>query len=125
MSTRCNVIIKDNSDKLYFYRHSDGYPEGVAETLNAFMDRLKSGEIRNNVSQSAGWLIILGHEEYAENRKLYPEHSSWKVGAYEPTTALHGDIEFLYEIDLKAKTLKGWEHDGEKKGKPIKIPRSE
>ena len=33
MSTRANIILKDSYDKLYFYRHCDGYPEGVAPTL--------------------------------------------------------------------------------------------
>lgn len=45
--------------------------------------------------------------------------SGWKVGAYEPSTGIHGDIEYLYEIDLKAKALKGWHHDGERKGASV------
>ena len=64
MSTIANVIIKDESDKLYFYRHSDGYPEGTMPSLNIFLNWIKEGKIRNNISQSAGWLIILGAIEY-------------------------------------------------------------
>ncbi len=119
MSTRANIIIKDaDEETLYFYRHSDGYPEGVAKTLNEFMRLLNEGRIRNNTGQAAGWLIVLGYEEYAEGRRLY-DHNHWKVGAYEPTTNIHSDIEFLYEIDLGAKTLTGWVWDGEKKGKKV------
>ncbi len=101
MSTRCNVVIKDKHDKLIFYRHSDGYPEVTGESLKVFLEWVTSGKIRDNVSQAAGWLIILGHEEYKKDGL-----TGWKVGAYEPTTEIHGDIEYLYEIDLSAKTLK-------------------
>jgi hypothetical protein len=27
----------------------------------------------------------------------------WKVGAYEPTTSIHGDVEHIYVIDLVKK----------------------
>ena len=102
MSTRANVILKDEQDKLIFYRHSDGYPEGTLPTLNEFLDLLKKGTIRNNVSQSAGWLIVIGANEY---KTQYPPQD-WKVGAYEPTTNIHGDIEYLYTIDLISKSIK-------------------
>lgn len=133
MSTRANIIIEETSfyqgdkytERLYFYRHSDGYPEGVKDTLNKFVDLLKKGKIRNNVNQSAGWLILLGAMEYQtmtatcflEGHKSYLDRNNenidnalsefeptdWKCGAYEPTTGLHGDIEHLYLIDLKNK----------------------
>ena len=131
MSTRANIIIQDHvkwSDdggpheriqRLYFYRHSDGYPEGVAPTLNKFVGWLKAGKIRANVSQGSGWLIMLGIIEYDTipvygKDELLPGHSygdieliedpkDWKVGAYEPTTGIHGDIQHLYLIDLNNK----------------------
>lgn len=53
MSTRCNVIIKDEDQKLIFYRHSDGYPGGVKDSLNLFMQFLKEGRIRDNVGQAS------------------------------------------------------------------------
>ena len=101
MSTRANILIKDSfGDELQFYRHSDGYPEGTMPTLEKFLDLIKSGKIRNNVNQAAGWLIVIGHEEYKQTRKQWPS-SAWKVGAYEPTTGEHGDIDYLYTIDLE------------------------
>ena len=51
MSTRANIIIKDSYNKLYFYRHSDGYPEGTMPTLTKFLDMVVNKEIRNNVLQ--------------------------------------------------------------------------
>lgn len=117
MSTRANIIIKDGDDKLIFYRHSDGYPEGVAATLNEFIQLVRDGKIRSNVSQAAGWLIALGQEEYETSLKNIrsadpSSYSNWKMGAYEPTTEIHGDIQFLYEIDLEQKTLNGWHYKG-------------
>ena len=38
----------------------------------------------------------------------YTRHSGyddWKVGHYEPTTGVHGDVQFVYELDLREKTL--------------------
>lgn len=129
MSTRANVIIKDNYGKLYFYRHSDGYPEGIMPSLEKFLALVKDGKIRDNVSQSAGWLIMVGAEEYKKyqlgdyadewtecKEQMWADRvpsvpssdgfSGWKVGAFEPTTGLHGDIAYLYVIDLEEKVIK-------------------
>jgi hypothetical protein len=115
MSTRANIILKDESDELIFYRHSDGYPEGALPTLEKFLGYVKDGSIRDNVSQSAGWLILFGHQEYAQmDGDYYPKNGlphkrstmGWKVGAIEPTEAIHGDIEYLYVIDLKKKEIR-------------------
>ena len=142
MSTRANIIIKDNYDKLFFYRHSDGYPEGTMPSISIFMEWVKSGKIRNNAQQAAGWLILLGAMEYNtipnfETDKPFYEGGrgyakmdtiqqpeDWKAGAYEPTTCIHGDIEYLYIIDLEKKTVKcfeDWTDEGEGKGSPVKI----
>lgn len=105
MSTRANIIIKSGREKLIFYKHSDGYPEGTLPILNAFLDKVKSGEYRNNVPQSAGNLIILGYQEMQKDFKEwgtqeYTKSYAWKCGWIEPTTCIHDDIEYLYTIDL-------------------------
>lgn len=138
MSTRANVVLREHysvykeeknapkvrTEELWFYRHSDGYPEGMLPLLNVFMDWLWRGKIINNLSQSAGWLIILGAIEYGTIPQYEKEKSDyefarnygdldtvkepgdWKCGSIEPTTGQHGDIEYLYEIDLTNKELK-------------------
>lgn len=110
MGTRCNVIIKDEDSELIFYRHSDGYPECTGENLKEFVQLYTKGLLRNNVMQSAGWLIIHGHfdEDYKPKTSGQPDSdgfSGWKVGAYEPTSSLHGDVEYIYIIDLTEMTL--------------------
>lgn len=122
MSTRCQVILKDAYDEVWLYRHSDGYPEGVKDTLDKFCGWIKAGRIRSNAEQAAGWLVILGREEYKEweprewstdGKPSQLGHfepgekamDGWKVGAYEPCSPImHGDIEFLYVVDLKTAT---------------------
>lgn len=99
MSTRANVVIKDEYTTLYFYRHSDGYPSETGESLKRFVEGYKSGKYRLDAMQSAGWLVLHGHEEYGRDAK------TWKVGAYEPTSEIHGDIDYKYVIDLKEQTI--------------------
>jgi len=136
MSTRANVVLtethvweeKSYTENLIFYKHSDGYPEGMMPTLEKFTDLMKDGVIRDNISQAGGWLIVLGAIEYQTLKEgLFPESgkpsyeqdnvkvieiletfipNDWKVGSYEPTTRIHGDIEYLYVIDMKEKEIK-------------------
>lgn len=106
MSTRCQVILTDGRQRLWYYRHCDGYPSGVKKTLDKFCKMLKEGKIRSNVEQGGGWLVVLGRNEYArvrrESKKAGYTGSDWQVGAYEPCAcaAPHGDIEYLYEVDM-------------------------
>ena len=106
MSTRANIIITDGHNELIFYRHCDGYPDGTLPSLNQFLDLVKTGKIRDNTSQAAGWLILLGNTEL---KTLLAGRESdltnWQCGAYEPTTEIHGDIAFLYVVDLQTKTI--------------------
>lgn len=104
MGTRANIIIKDSSDQLFFYRHSDGYPDVTLESLKKFCDGY-SKHLRDNVEQSAGWLIIHGREEYMKDDLLSSPSYAFKVGAYEPAACLHGDVEFVYIIDLVKGTI--------------------
>jgi len=128
MSTRCNIIIKDDHSQLWFYRHCDGYPSVTGESLKRFLRLRIDGLIRDNVGQAAGWLILLGAMEYQSLPEgLFSQHgkniyerdgkaldamldafnpSDWKCGAYEPTIGQHGDIEYLYVIDLIAKEIR-------------------
>lgn len=137
MSTRANIVIKEGTQKLFFYRHSDGYPEGTLPTLRIFHKWMIEDKIRNDIQQGSGWLILLGAMEYAtipefkKDKTKYgfevdvntiSDPNDWKVGAYEPTTNIHGDIEYLYVIDMRTKTIEcyeDWTSGGEGKGMPI------
>lgn len=107
MSTRANIVIKSGREKLFFYKHSDGYPSGTMPLLETLLNRVKSGEYRDNVGQFSGWLIIEGRKEFINtfDKSGVPEYYNWKCGDIEPTTCIHGDIEYLYTIDLVKKTI--------------------
>lgn len=126
MSTRANIVIMDEDDTLWFYRHSDGYPDGALPTLKIFLQWVADGKIRNNVSQASGWLIMIGAQEYNKQPvKTASGHDwveketllepapdpflGWKVGAYEPTSGIHGDIDYLYEVDLVKEEIRVFE----------------
>jgi len=123
MSTRSQVVIKDSNSEQWFYRHSDGYPSGNMPQLHRFMRWRTEGRIRSNVEQASGWLVLIGADEYGydynidtgiEKRRenLFEPNGSdqiggWKCGAYEICTCgkEHGDIEWLYTIDLEANNI--------------------
>lgn len=103
MSTRCNIIIKDGSRRIYLYHHHDGYPEGVGAELREYMEKnhprwwcslyIANGLVKQN-----------GQDCFAKNDV-----------EYEVTSGLHGDIEYCYVINCRAKTLRcfeiTWEDD--------------
>lgn len=108
MSTRANIVLKDEwkDSELWFYRHSDGYPSVALPPIMKFMKWVVEGKLRANNSQAGGWLIILGANEYGLNTTPTGEgFSGWKVGSIEPTTHQHGDIEYLYTLNLTEKTI--------------------
>lgn len=94
MSTRASIVFKDEFGMLFFYRHSDGYPECCGKDLEGFVKGY-SKTMRANATQSAGHLILRGHEEYKKDGTY-----DWKVGAYEPTDSIQCDVEYVYLIDL-------------------------
>jgi hypothetical protein len=102
MSTRANILVKDNYSKQWFYRHHDGYPSSVVPSLQGYIKATVEGKIRSDVSQGSSWIIVIGNTEYGNNT---PDSSDWKVGAYELTDGKHGDIRYCYTVDLDEKTV--------------------
>ena len=87
MSTRCNVIIKDETkdkdDVIYVYHHCDGYPEGVGAELKYIIENCYTEAFLNRTSIA----------------KLLCDYPS-EYGPYEMTTDIHGDIEYLYVLTV-------------------------
>jgi hypothetical protein len=127
--------------QLFFYRQSDGNPEGVLPVLKVFLRWIKEGRLRSNLGQCGSLLIILGAIEYnvipkflhfkeklgANELNKIPLPKIWKGASFEPTNSIHGDIEFLYEIDItEAKlTVKKVSYVGEEQifdsGQPVRV----
>ena len=96
MSTRCNIIVRDDKRSFILYHHCDGYPEGVGLDLyNNFHTQVAE----HKLDAVAIVNLLLKCEEDR---------------GYELTRTLHSDIEYLYEIDLifgyiKCKEVSNWE----------------
>lgn len=88
MSTRCNIVFKDGNYEFFIYHHCDGHLNGVGRELRAGMQK---GFMQNHwyVTDYVNELIKHGMTERGvENSENY-----------ELTTGIHGDIDYLYEID--------------------------
>lgn len=85
MSTRCNIIIKRKGYKAILYHHFDGYLEGVGQDLV------------NKLSDVQNW-----NWDDIANCLLKDRHDD----GYELTSCIHGDIEYLYTIDVEKQTIK-------------------
>lgn len=95
MSTRSNIIVKDDSSKFYLYRHCDGYPDITGR-------HLKRTLANNAYSQFDGAKLASDLIQYNETLK----YTNTVYYPYELTYCIHGDIEYLYVIDLKENSLK-------------------
>ena len=100
MSTRANVKIIGKHGTVFLYRHCDGYPEGLGEELKYF---------------------IQDHEFFTSDAKEFAEKLINTDSNLELTDREHGDIEYLYVIDLEEKSFEclGITYDYKKCCKPV------
>ena len=104
MSTRCNILIKDNyDDRIQLYRHCDGYPEGksgVIATLPEALqfawdgDRFEASDFAAAIVRAwktgGGYIYIDGSLRVSEDDFIMA----------------HGDIEWFYVIRQDGATKK-------------------
>lgn len=95
MSTRCNIIIKDGytNDRIILYHHDDGYPEGVGVQLRKALSNYQDWQIKEHA------FCNLPNE-------LIKDECGLNDREFEITPNLHGDIEYCYVINCKARTLR-------------------
>ena len=72
--TRANVVLEYPGVKIWLYRHCDGYPSGLGQELKDAMDPDSSLDTVLNILT---------------------------ISDIELTTGQHGDIEYLYIVDLE------------------------
>lgn len=91
MSTRCNVIIKERSGKLFqLYHHHDGYPEGVGIGLEEYIEQMDNECLVDGKKFSDFLCDPERDDEYEyEGTNICP----------------HGDIEYLYIVDLQKREI--------------------
>lgn len=108
MSTRCNIIIKDGAERIYLYHHHDGYPMGVGTELQHYLQhKWGYSRITSWYGTSIANDLVKGHIN--EPMAKVPH----KDDEYEITYGLHDDIEYIYVINCKARTIRCYEisHD--------------
>lgn len=100
MSTRCNIIFKeDYGPRFILYHHHDGYPEGVGVQLRKVLDA-KDGARYNR--RTMGHYIV---NDLLKN-KCDLNDPEWEI-----THALHSDIEYLYVVNCRTRTLRCYKVD--------------
>ena len=106
MSTRCNVIVKAGDQEITFYHHCDGYPEGVGIDLAERMERVMANKWHDA-------------DDFLDDLVRDADYD------FSTVCGLPGDIEYLYKVDCKNKTIichpvRGFD-ENQKLGEPIDI----
>jgi hypothetical protein len=112
MSTRCALIVTERNlwrderpveEVFRLYRHCDGYPEGMGRGLREICEGIVSG------NAPVGW-----------SQQLVSGLASRCSFEIEPKSAVHGDLEYLYRIDVDGGKITvgcwsiGWDEDYER-----------
>ena len=111
MSTRCALIVNERNRLEYgepleevfrLYRHCDGYPEGMGQDLKSICASYQKDSERKSWSQY-----------------LLEKLSALSTYEMEPPSAVHGDLEFLYCINVDGRKMTvscytiGWDEEYE------------
>lgn len=92
MGTRANIILRENSDEKILYSHFDGYiVDGVGEMLEEFIWNFMGSGIK----------ITRPLIEEFQVRLTNKMHPNPDVFTLEDTNSIHGDIEYLYIIEIR------------------------
>jgi hypothetical protein len=98
MSTRCQIKVKGS--KCIIYKHCDGYPEsenGVLYFLKPFTKKFRKERGDDPEYFIAQYLRHLATQEIKEDWR----HGKLDFFGYGVDTELHGDISYLYTVNLK------------------------
>ena len=93
MSTRANIIIRENTTgtEVVLYSHCDGYPDGVGENLgDTISDFCRFNEGHINPANLTAAIMTSNTFDYKYEYDTY-------------NTPIHGDIDYLYIIEIGQK----------------------
>ena len=103
MSTRCNIIIKDGPSRIILYHHPDGYPMGVGTELRGYLERIHAWHKGLHSAEHIANYLVKGRIPAPLASTPHDDDE------YELTSGLHGDVEYVYVINLRAATLRCYE----------------
>lgn len=97
MSTRANVKITQNGGDttIWLYHHHDGYPRGLGASMIETLREMGVGDDRRWFDAFTIATHLLKTDE-----PLYSGGECEKKNEFELTNAMHGDIEYLYTINI-------------------------
>lgn len=107
MSTRSQIKLKNSTNNIHIYKHSDGYPEGVLPVLVPFVKDFmaeRGYEEDYILAQIVRRFAVVQHYENLKFREKYPQlkgSSDYEFLGWGLDCEKHGDIQYLYEIDEK------------------------
>ena len=83
MSTRSNTVIKDmeTGTEAYLYRHFDGYISGAGVEQVGYVNLMEKEMQHPTIDAVEDWYIKNGE-------------------GYEETSGIHGDVEYIYVLEL-------------------------
>jgi poly-D-alanine transfer protein DltD len=107
MSTRCQIKVE--GEKVLFYKHSDGYPDGVLPTLEDIVAKFKAargffdgayllariGQRFMNDSQAHHTAI---RKAWVAQGMKVSTQDDFDVTGYGYDTVIHSDIKYLYTV---------------------------
>ena len=100
MSTRCQTKIEGTD--LLVYRHCDGYPSSMLKVLLPFVEsfmKYRGHDPEYMVAQLVHMLIADCEKDMEQFYKDFPgKERTPSYTGYGVDRAIHGDIEYLYEI---------------------------
>lgn len=87
MSTRANIVLQEKGYTLWLYHHSDGYPSYLGRKLMQIMEKHKKDD---------------GFDIFDIANEMFKDKED---DGFEITKGQHGDIEYLYLIDIQDKEI--------------------
>ena len=109
MSTRANFLVLSNDPSIVsqYYNHWDGYPEGLGRKLKRYINEALS--IRSKWNSSLGCAFLKAIQDDLRSPGSL-EGSFEAEGSYpiDSVNQLHGDIEYLYLVDLSGDKPSLW-----------------
>lgn len=96
MSTRSNIYITGSKNRVWIYRHHDGYPAGTGSDLARTLK--KQPKLFNDEASFLNNLLALRYEKASYEKQ--------PKAIFEITNDQHGDIEWLYKIKFIGKRVR-------------------
>ena len=106
MSTRSQIKLKESTDNIHVYKHSDGYPEGVLPVLVPFVKEFMASRGYDECYLLAQVVRRFAVTDYLDQKlfeerhpQLSPHDTTRDFLGWGLDCEKHGDIDYLYEID--------------------------